>query len=160
PRSSSCSEREPAAGNRRTHRTGRAAQRPVRSCRLRPHRPRRRRRPADRVAPPLPPLRGDPMNAYHIQPGGGLDTLRPVTLPDPEPGPDEVLIRVRANSLNYRDTLILHGRYGRTAPGPLIPLSDGAGEIIAVGANVEGFRHGDRIAGNFMRRWAGGRPDE
>lgn len=100
------------------------------------------------------------MNAYHIQPGGGLDTLRPVTLPDPEPGPDEVLIRVRANSLNYRDTLILHGRYGRTAPGPLIPLSDGAGEIIAVGANVEGFRHGDRVAGNFMRRWAGGRPDE
>src|SRR5690606_25797121 len=75
-------------------------------------------------------------------------------VPRPTAGPNEVLVRVRATSLNRRDLLMLGGRYGRggVVPGG-IPLSDGAGEVIEVGPGVTRFRVGDRVAGIFFERW-------
>lgn len=87
----------------------------------------------------------------------GIDSLTMSERPDPAPGPRQVLVRVRATSLNYRDLLTIEGKSARAAPKPdLIPLSDGAGEVVAVGAGVTRVRPGDRVAGCFMQRWFGG----
>jgi NADPH:quinone reductase-like Zn-dependent oxidoreductase len=96
------------------------------------------------------------MRAYRIDSPEGIAALRVVDLPEPAPGPGEVVIVVRACSLNYRDGLLLRGGYPRNQTYPVIPLSDGAGEVIAVGAGVEGLRVGDRVAANFMRDWISG----
>jgi len=69
------------------------------------------------------------MRAYRLHEYGGPDAYRIEDLPDPHPGPGEVLVRLRAASLNYRDLLIVRGHYSRSLPLPLIPLSDGAGEV-------------------------------
>jgi len=91
----------------------------------------------------------------------GLDNLAVVDLPDPEPGPGEVLVRVRAATLNYRDLLTVEGGYGsRQRTENLIPVSDGAGEVIAVGAGVTRFAAGDRVVANFFQEWLSGEPDE
>jgi NADPH:quinone reductase-like Zn-dependent oxidoreductase len=86
-----------------------------------------------------------------------LDGIQLVEWPDPEPGPREVLIAVRAASLNYRDVLIVTNNYG-TAPveDDLVLLSDAAGEVVAVGAEVTRFRVGDRVAGTFFQVWKDG----
>ena len=64
---------------------------------------------------------------------------------------------MRATSLNYRDLLTIEGAVDAAAPKPdLIPLSDGAGEVVAVGAGVTRVKVGDRVAGCFMQRWVGG----
>ncbi len=97
------------------------------------------------------------MKAYRIVSDAGLpDALQKVDLPDPAPGHGEVLIRVRACSLNYRDLMIAKGGYPRNKKCPVVPLSDGAGEVAAVGEGVAGFAVGDRVAGTFMRDWAAG----
>jgi len=97
------------------------------------------------------------MKAYTFQPGAtGLDGLVLVDRPDPQPGPHEVLIRVRAASLNYRDHLVATGRYFVPLDRPTIPLSDGAGEVAAVGAEVTRFQPGDRVAGTFLQVWKDG----
>lgn len=89
--------------------------------------------------------------------GAGFDGIRMVDLPAPEPGPQQVLIRMRAASLNFRDYLIVIGKYG-TAPieRDFILLSDGAGEVAAVGAGVSRFKPGDRVAGTFFQVWKDG----
>ncbi|WP_439378985.1 zinc-dependent alcohol dehydrogenase family protein [Amycolatopsis lexingtonensis] len=80
--------------------------------------------------------------------------------PEPEPQRGEVLVRVRATSLNYRDLLILDGDHFTNGPGDLIPLSDAAGEVAAVGEGVTRFAAGDRVLGNFHSHWIAGRlPD-
>jgi NADPH:quinone reductase-like Zn-dependent oxidoreductase len=89
-----------------------------------------------------------------------LDALAVVDRPEPRPGPGQVLIRVRACSLNYRDLLIAKGVYNRKLPLPLVPLSDGAGEVTAVGDGVTRLRVGDRVAGCFMPDWTAGEPTE
>ena len=66
----------------------------------------------------------------------GLDALRCVELPDPQPSPGEVLVRWRAQSLNYRDLVIVQGTYIPNLPLPFTPLSDAAGEVVSVGAGV------------------------
>src|SRR5262249_11421178 len=67
------------------------------------------------------------------------------------------LVRMRAASLNYRDLMVLTGRYARGAPLPdLVPLSDGAGEVAEIGPDVTRVKPGDRVAGIFMRTWLGG----
>lgn len=88
----------------------------------------------------------------------GIDNLRATELPDPEPGPGEALIRIRATSLNYRDLLLVRGLYDPKLHLPRIPLSDGAGEIVATGAGVTQFRAGDRVTGLFLQNWQGGAP--
>jgi len=96
------------------------------------------------------------MRAYELQ-GAGLERLRLVERPMPEPGPGQVLVRVHAASLNYRDLLIAEGRYGRSAVRwPLVPLSDGAGEVIEVGSGVTRVAPGDRVAGTFFQNWVEG----
>lgn len=91
----------------------------------------------------------------------GLDNLSVVELPDPEPGPGEVLVRVRAATLNYRDLLTVEGGYGsRQKTEGLIPVSDGAGEVLAVGAGVTRFQPGDHVVANFFQDWLAGEPTE
>ncbi|WP_226015890.1 NAD(P)-dependent alcohol dehydrogenase [Novosphingobium sp. FKTRR1] len=86
-----------------------------------------------------------------------LDDLQLVEAAQPVPGPGEVLVRVRACSLNFRDQLIPLGRYmGGTVDRDTVPLSDGAGEVVAVGADVAGFAPGDRVAGAFFQNWSDG----
>jgi NADPH:quinone reductase-like Zn-dependent oxidoreductase len=81
-------------------------------------------------------------------------------VPEPQPGPGKVLVRVRACSLNYRDQLIPLGRYmGTTVSMDTVPLSDGAGEVVAVGSGVTGFKAGDRVAGSFFQNWIDGPPN-
>ncbi|MBW4550707.1 MAG: NAD(P)-dependent alcohol dehydrogenase [Aphanocapsa sp. GSE-SYN-MK-11-07L] len=96
------------------------------------------------------------MKAYQIQTAAGIDGLTLLDLPVPKPGAGQVLIRVRATSLNYRDTAVVSGRY----PGqilPMIPLSDGAGEVIEVGEAVTRVQVGDRVAGIFFQDWIAGK---
>jgi len=76
--------------------------------------------------------------------------------PEPEAGYGEVKIKVHATSLNYRDLLVASGRYPARSDATLIPLSDGAGEVVAVGAGVTRFKVGDRVAGTFFQGWSGG----
>jgi NADPH:quinone reductase-like Zn-dependent oxidoreductase len=100
------------------------------------------------------------MRAYRLHAFSGPDALRCEDLPAPTPGPGEVLIRIRAASLNYRDLLISKGLYNPRLRLPLIPLSDGAGEVAVTGAGVTRFKPGDRVAANFMAAWVGGQIDE
>lgn len=74
----------------------------------------------------------------------------------PRPGPGQVLVRLKAAALNYRDLLIITGRYpGITSKG-LVPLSDGAGEVVEVGSGVDRFKSGDRVTGCFFETWLSG----
>ena len=101
------------------------------------------------------------MKSHIIPAPKGIDSLTLVERPDPTPGPRQMLVRVRATSLNYRDLITLEGQSARAAPKPdLIPLSDGAGEVAAIGPGVSRFKVGDRVAGCFMQRWIGGTIDE
>jgi NADPH:quinone reductase-like Zn-dependent oxidoreductase len=101
------------------------------------------------------------MKCYVIPKPQGIDSLALVERPDPVPGLRQVLVRVRATSLNYRDLITVEGNYARAAPKPdLIPLSDGAGEVVAVGAGVSRVKVGDRVAGCFMQKWSGGAIDD
>lgn len=101
------------------------------------------------------------MRCYVIPKPGAIDALALVERPTPAPGPGQVLVRVRATSLNYRDLITVIGRYARSAPKPdLIPLSDGAGEVTAVGPGVTRVKVGDRVAGVFMQRWSGGEVED
>lgn len=99
------------------------------------------------------------MKAYEIETGGAsLDALHRVERNDPEPGPGEVLVRVRAAALNARDQAVVAGRYrGQAVQRPTIPLSDGAGDVVAVGSGVSRFAVGDRVAGMFFQGWIDGR---
>jgi NADPH:quinone reductase-like Zn-dependent oxidoreductase len=96
------------------------------------------------------------MKAWVIQRHGSLDGLAAVEQPDPQPAAGEVLIRIRAVSLNYRDLITVgHERPGNLPP-PFVPCSDGAGEVAAVGAGVTQWKPGDRVAGIFFRDWESG----
>jgi len=96
------------------------------------------------------------MNVIEIQQQFGLDSLAVAERPQPEPGRGQVLIRVRAVSLNFRDLMTVKGQYNPKQPLPLIPCSDGAGEVVEVGEGVDRVRPGDRVAGIFAQRWLGG----
>ncbi|HSF38630.1 MAG TPA: alcohol dehydrogenase catalytic domain-containing protein, partial [Thermoanaerobaculia bacterium] len=76
------------------------------------------------------------MRAIEIRGGFGLDNLTLVERPDPTPGPGQVVVRMRAASLNYRDLLTVQGKYNPKQTLPLVPCSDGAGEVVAVGEGV------------------------
>jgi NADPH:quinone reductase-like Zn-dependent oxidoreductase len=97
------------------------------------------------------------MRAYELR-GNGVETLTLVEREPPRAGPGQVRVRIRAASLNYRDLLVASGTYSRGGPPkrPLVPLSDGAGEVVEVGPGVTRLRPGDRVAGSFFQRWIDG----
>src|ERR1700730_14436314 len=95
------------------------------------------------------------MKAYEIRDPKGIDSLNLVDRPNPRPGHGDVLIHVRATSLNYRDLAIIRGGLAGMMKLPSIPLSDGAGET---GPGVARFKKGDRVAGIFTQRWLAGPP--
>ncbi|KGM30688.1 zinc-dependent alcohol dehydrogenase family protein [Inquilinus limosus] len=96
------------------------------------------------------------MKAFVIEEGEGIDRLRPVDLPVPEPRRGEVVLRMRAASLNYRDLEIVRGTYHADFPLPMVPLSDGVGEVVAVGEGVTRVKPGDRVAMTFWQGWTAG----
>jgi NADPH:quinone reductase-like Zn-dependent oxidoreductase len=97
------------------------------------------------------------MKVWRFAKSGAIDGLTQLEEPEPRPGRGQVLVRMRATSLNYRDLMIATGRYARGAPLPdLIPLSDGAGEVVEIGPEVTRVTVGDRVAGCFMQSWVGG----
>lgn len=101
------------------------------------------------------------MRAFVFEDRFSPDALRLVERPQPKPGPGQALVRVRANSLNYRDLVVASGGYGRHVKLPLIPVSDGAGEVVEVGAGVTRVQPGSRVAAIFMQSWlAGGLTEE
>jgi NADPH:quinone reductase-like Zn-dependent oxidoreductase len=100
------------------------------------------------------------MQAYEVQNAGGIDALELVERPIPRPGPGEVLVRIRAVTLNYRDLLTVKGGYGSRQKFPLIPLSDAAGVVEAVGPGVSQLKSGDRVFNGFFQNWIDGAPSE
>jgi len=97
------------------------------------------------------------MRAYQLPKGGaGIDALVKVERPDPKPAYRQVMVKVKACSLNFRDLGIVRGTYRMPVRENLIPLSDGAGEVIEVGPGVTRVKVGDHVAGCFFQRWLGG----
>lgn len=100
------------------------------------------------------------MKVFEIRGDWGFDHLHVGTRPDPRPGPGQVLLRMKAASLNYRDLVVPNRGYGAfTGNLPLIPLSDGVGEVIEVGDGVTRVKAGDRVCPCFHQSWIGGPPD-
>ena len=95
------------------------------------------------------------MRAYTTV-GDGVEGLKRGELPVPEPKDDEVLVSMRAASLNYRDLLVVNGVGRWKPPAPRVPLSDGAGVVVAAGGRVSLWKVGDRVTGVFMPRWLDG----
>ena len=104
--------------------------------------------------------KADPMKAWRFVKAFGLENIESVDVSVPEAGPGQAVVRVRACSLNYRDLVVSKGGYGRAVKVPLTPLSDGAGEVVAVGPGVTRIKPGDRVAGIFMQGWLDGPPDD
>ena len=97
------------------------------------------------------------MKAWRIENDDGIDALKLVDIDIGEPGPGEVRFRVKASSINRRDFKTVSAPSERNTPLPRIPNSDAAGEVVAVGEGVTGFRPGDRVASCFFKRWEAGR---
>ena len=100
------------------------------------------------------------MKVFEIRDGFGLDQLTVGERPQPTPGHGEVLLRMKAASLNYRDLLMVNGHYNPRQPLPLIPCSDGVGEVVAAGEGVSRVAVGDRVATLFCQKWRSGVPDK
>ncbi len=96
------------------------------------------------------------MKTWEIRAIGGIDSLTPVDRPEPKAGPGQAVVRVRASSLNYRDLGTVRDPASRGVTPPLVPNSDGAGEVLSVGAGVTRVKPGDRVAGCFFQRWTDG----
>lgn len=96
------------------------------------------------------------MKAYAYIDRISLDALIPIDQPDPEPGDDEIVVAMKAVSLNYRDLAIADGDYHVQVKPPLIPMSDGAGEVVAAGKAVKRFRIGDKVCAVYLPDWKKG----
>ncbi len=96
------------------------------------------------------------MKTWELQNSFGIDSLTLTERPQPQPAAGQVLVKIRACSLNYRDMMMVKGIYDPKLRFPLVPLSDGAGEIVAAGEGVSRVRVGDSVAGAFMQKWLDG----
>lgn len=96
------------------------------------------------------------MKALVLGPGYGIENLHVESRPTPRPGPGEVLLRMRAAALNYRDLEVVGGTYFAPLETPLVPLSDGVGEVVELGAGATSLRIGDRVAATFWDHWEAG----
>jgi NADPH:quinone reductase-like Zn-dependent oxidoreductase len=100
------------------------------------------------------------MKMWEVHSGFGIESLTLVDKPDPRPGPGQVLLRMKAWSLNFRDLMMVKGQYNPKLRFPFAPLSDGVGEVAAVGEGVSRVKIGDRVAGCFLQRWLDGPLDD
>lgn len=104
------------------------------------------------------------MLRYEIREPKGIDGIQRYEAPEPRPGPGQVLIEMKAWSLNYRDLAMPRGGYPRNEKvlrdPPLVPLSDGAGVVLEVGAGVTRVAPGDHVIGSFLQGWVDGAVDE
>lgn len=96
------------------------------------------------------------MKLFELRDSFGLENLHRSEGPSPEPGPGEVLVRIRAASLNFRDQLVVQGKYNPRMKLPRVPLSDGAGEVVSVGPDVTTWKTGDRVVIPFFPAWLDG----
>lgn len=99
------------------------------------------------------------MQALQLRDQFGLDHLHLADLDPPEPGPGELLLEMKAASLNFRDLLMVRGHYNPRQPLPLVPCSDGVGVVLEAGAGVDGFEGGERVCPIFSQSWLAGPPD-
>ncbi|MES0006844.1 NAD(P)-dependent alcohol dehydrogenase [Mesorhizobium sp. M0062] len=97
------------------------------------------------------------MRSYRLEGFGGTESLAMRDEARTEPKPHEIVVRVRAASLNRRDTMILGGTYPLPPRQGIVPLSDGAGDVVAIGDAVTRFAVGDRVTGSYFARWIDGR---
>lgn len=95
------------------------------------------------------------MQAYRFD-EFGIEHLKLTDVPSPRPGPGQVVVDVRALSLNYRDLLVVQGQYNPRLKRPATPISDGAGVVSAVGPDVTRVRIGDRVVSHFVADWLDG----
>ncbi len=101
------------------------------------------------------------MRALQAAAPWGADNLKIAELPEPTPGPGQVLVRMKAVSLNFRDLLMINGMYGRNSTDTkdvITPFSDGCGVVEAIGPGVTRVAVGDRVASLFFQNWTSGRP--
>src|SRR5271170_4913867 len=96
------------------------------------------------------------MRAYRLPEFTGIEALTKVEVSMPKPAYRQVLMKVAACALNYRDLAICLGKYRVPSRPNLIPLSDGAGEVVETGPGVTRVKVGDRVASCFFQRWVGG----
>lgn len=97
------------------------------------------------------------MKVMVIEEAWGPENVKPAERPDPVPGPGELVIAIKAVSINPRDLIMSKGGYGRKGGAlPLIPLCDGAGEVAALGEGVKGFALGDLVYPIYSRHWLHG----
>jgi NADPH:quinone reductase-like Zn-dependent oxidoreductase len=96
------------------------------------------------------------MRAWEIVSDGGVDALQLNDRQEPIAGPGEVLVRIHASSINYRDLSTIEDPVSRNLSFPAVPNSDAAGEVVAVGDGVEGVANGDRVVGCFFQDWPAG----
>ncbi|HUB67805.1 MAG TPA: NAD(P)-dependent alcohol dehydrogenase [Candidatus Methylacidiphilales bacterium] len=99
------------------------------------------------------------MKLFEIRDGFGFENLKLAERSAPEPAADEVVVRIRAVSLNFRDLLVVQGKYNPRMKLPRVPLSDGAGEVASVGAAITAWKTGDRVMIPFMPGWLEGELD-
>ncbi|SVD39401.1 uncharacterized protein METZ01_LOCUS392255, partial [marine metagenome] len=100
------------------------------------------------------------MKLFQIQDEWSPDHLKLSEASIPSPGPREVLLEMKAASLNYRDLVVLRRGYGaQTGTLPLIPVSDGMGVVKETGSGVSEFSEGDRVCPLFMQNWLAGSPN-
>lgn len=100
------------------------------------------------------------MKAWQRQ-GVGLENMKLMDLPIPEPEPKQLLVRVKAVSLNFRDKAIVDGVYlPELMTKPFVPVSDASGEVVAVGSEVTKFKKGDRVTSHMFTKWLDGSPDK
>ncbi|WP_445229782.1 zinc-dependent alcohol dehydrogenase family protein [Duganella rhizosphaerae] len=97
------------------------------------------------------------MQTYELQQFGTFDGLIQHERPTPQAGAGQILVKVHARSLNFRDLLIVKQRYAVPARAGVVPLSDGAGEVVALGAGVTTFALGDRVTATYFPLWQDGR---
>src|SRR5215471_14287295 len=96
------------------------------------------------------------MKSYHANSGAGIAGLTTKEHDEPNPGPREVLVRVKANSLNFRELSVLRGNYPLPVKPDVVMGADGAGEIVALGDGVTRVKIGERVAAAMFPRWIDG----
>ena len=100
------------------------------------------------------------MRVFQIEGDWGMDHLKVSTRAQPQAGPGQVVVQMKASSLNYRDLVVPNRGYGsHTGNLPLIPVSDGVGVVIEVGPGVRRVAVGDRVCPTYFQRWVSGEPD-